>query len=312
LKNGGASAVETSTASTAALFRNMLHGSGLYSISLVGQRIVGVALLAVTTRFLVPADYGVLDLIEQVNAIVSALLGASFASAIGYFYFRAEDDLERRRVVTTTVIGATVIGAAGGALCWPFARQLSILVFGTDAVTYSLYLVFFTMAPTFLLEGLLSWLRVANRPGAWLVASLLRLGVTAAGVVFFVAVMRLRVVGVQYAACLSALIPAALLTAYCFHHIRPSFDFAIFAKMAKFSVPLGLSGISMFVINFGDRFILRHYVTFADLGLYALAYKIAMLISAIYASFHIYWSSQVYGIVKRSDAETVFARLFTT
>jgi O-antigen/teichoic acid export membrane protein len=311
LKPGFSSSEQAGAPSSAALFRNVLHGSGLYSISLVGQRVIGVALLTITTRFLAPADYGVLDLIEQVGSVLSLLLGASFSSALGYFYFQTESDLERRRVVTTTVLGALAIGAAAGALCWPFASSLSRVVFGTEAVAYSLYLVFLTMPPTFLLEGLLAWLRVENRPRMWLVGSLLRLGVTAAGVVFYVAVMRLRVVGVQYAAYLAALLPAIVLSVYCFRRNRPAFDWAVFLHMAKFAAPLGLSGIAMFVINFGDRFILRRYVTFAELGLYALAYKIGLLINAIYASFQIYWSSQVYAIMKREDADAVFARIFT-
>ena len=67
----------------------------------------------------------------------------------------------------------------------------------------------------------------------------------------------------------------------------------------------------MFIINFGDRFILRPHVSFTELGLYALAYKIGMLISAAYASFQIYWSAQAYGIMRRSDADHVFGRMVT-
>jgi O-antigen/teichoic acid export membrane protein len=81
--------------------------------------------------------------------------------------------------------------------------------------------------------------------------------------------------------------------------------------MTKFAAPLGLSGIAMFIINFGDRFILRPHVSFAELGLYALAYKIGMLISAAYASFQIYWSAQAYGIMRRADADHVFGRMTT-
>ncbi|RPJ37188.1 MAG: hypothetical protein EHM21_18325, partial [Chloroflexi bacterium] len=180
-----------------------------------------------------------------------------------------------------------------------------------EAVVYSLYLVFATMAPIFLLEALLGWLRVENRPGTWVIGTLLRLGTTILGVVLFVAVFRLRVVGVQYAALAAALVPAAVLGVYCLLKIRASFDARLFLRMTRFAIPLGLSGIAIFIIHFGDRFILRRYVTFADLGLYGLAYKIGMLVSALYASFHTYWSAQVYQVMRRDDATEIFARLFT-
>lgn len=295
----------------AKLFKNMLHGSGLYSIAIVGQRVVGVALLPITTRFLAPSDYGVLDLLEQVGSVLSVLLGLAFSSALGYFYFQTPAGPERRRVVSTTVIGSAVVGLLAGAICWPFAGMLSRLVFGTEAVKYSLYLVFATMAPIFLLEALLGWLRVENRPGMWVLGSLMRLGVTVAGVVLFVAVFRLRVVGVQYAAFAAAAIPAVILGAYCLIKTPPSFDLKVFVRMTRFAIPLGLSGIAMFIIHFGDRFVLQRYVSFTDLGLYALAYKIGMLVSALYASFHSYWSAQVYQVMRRDDATEIFGRVFT-
>jgi O-antigen/teichoic acid export membrane protein len=79
----------------------------------------------------------------------------------------------------------------------------------------------------------------------------------------------------------------------------------------RFSVPLGLGTIAMFVINFGDRFFLSYYRTLTDVGIYAVAYKIGMLMSLVHASFHTYWYSQVYAVARRDDADYVIARIFT-
>lgn len=81
--------------------------------------------------------------------------------------------------------------------------------------------------------------------------------------------------------------------------------------MAKFSAPIGVGGLAMFCTNFGDRLILPRYVSMADVGLYSLAYKIGMLASLAYGSFHTYWGSQIFGIMKRDDADAMFARLLT-
>ena len=289
----------------------MLRGSGLYSIAIMGQRLLAVALLPVTTRFLVPADYGMLDLLEQAGSLLSLLLGASFPSALGYFYFQNQSPAARGRAVATAVLGGGLLGALACAACWPFARVLSRAVFGGEAAVHSLHIVFATMPPVFALEALLAWLRVENRPRVWLLGSLTRLATTAVAVVLFVAVLRLRVVGVQYGILAATLVPVLILGARYAAEIRASFDAALFVRMARFAAPLGLSGIAMFIVNFGDRFVLRRYVSFADLGLYALAYKIGMLIGALYAAFQIHWNSQVFSIMRRRDAEDVFARACT-
>jgi O-antigen/teichoic acid export membrane protein len=102
-----------------------------------------------------------------------------------------------------------------------------------------------------------------------------------------------------------------ILMVYCFRRERPTFERHLFVRMAKFAAPIGLSWLAMFIVNFGDRFILAHYRLFSDMGIYDLAYKFGMLFSAIYSNFANYWSAQVFQIMKRDDADTVFPRLFT-
>jgi O-antigen/teichoic acid export membrane protein len=69
--------------------------------------------------------------------------------------------------------------------------------------------------------------------------------------------------------------------------------------------------LALFFIHFGDRFVLPHYRPFEDLGIYAIAYKLGMLLNPVQAAFEAYWTAQVYQIVRRPDAEIVFARTFT-
>jgi O-antigen/teichoic acid export membrane protein len=67
----------------------------------------------------------------------------------------------------------------------------------------------------------------------------------------------------------------------------------------------------MFVLHFGDSFVLPHYRPYDELGIYRLAYKIAMLVSSVYGAFALYWTSQVFHLMKREDSDEVFARVFT-
>jgi O-antigen/teichoic acid export membrane protein len=67
----------------------------------------------------------------------------------------------------------------------------------------------------------------------------------------------------------------------------------------------------MFVIHFGDRFIIPQFRPLSDLGIYSIAYKIGMLISVVFGSFQNYWNAQIYQIAKRHDADSVVARTFS-
>ena len=126
-----------------------------------------------------------------------------------------------------------------------------------------------------------------------------------------VAFFRLRVFGVIYASLLSAVVVTTVMAVQCYRRIAPAFDLRTFVAMVKYAWPLGMGGIAMLFIHVGDRFILPHYRPLADLGLYVLAYKIGMMMSFIYGAFDIHWSAQVFKIMRRGDADTVFGRTLT-
>ena len=306
------SSAQTSTLHRHSLFGEILRSSSLYSLAFFAPTVAGMLLLPVTTRGLTRADYAITDLLTQVSSVLTILLGMNFSAALGYFYFAAQPGEPRRLVVGTSILGSAALGAAAWIFCWPFTSVMSRLVFpGVDAGPY-LHMVFFFMLPGFALEALSSWLRVENRATMLVAVSLFRVAATIVGTVALVGLLRMRVWGVINTTVASAVLTLLVLLFFWLRTMGwPAFDGRLFLRMLRFALPLGLGMMAMFVLNFGDRFILPHYRPLADLGLYTLAYKIGMLLSAVYGSFHVYWSAQMFQIMKREDAETVFPRVFT-
>ena len=303
---------QSGASSSRSLFAQILQGTGLYSIAMFTQRIGGFIMLPIVTRGLSPAEYGISGVLEQIGVVLSLLLGSGFAWSLGYFYFKADSDQARRNVVGSILAGSAILGFLVALVCWPLAGPISRLVFKSDVATGYLRLTLAGMPVGFALEALFGWARVANRPGAYLWGSLLRLGMTMAGVIVFLTILRLHIWGMMFSTLAAMSAAAFALTAYCLRTFRPRFDASLLPGIAKFALPLGISALGSFVVNFGDQLILPGYVSRADVGTYVLAYKIGMLIYAfVYSPFHVYWSAQVYDIMKRDDAGIVFARLFT-
>ena len=163
----------------------------------------------------------------------------------------------------------------------------------------------------FVLEAGLGWLRVEDRTPFYTFIVVLRVVVVVAGTIIMVVGFQLKVIGVLLANNGAILIAALLAAGAAFRVYRLSFEKALFLKMMKFAMPLTLSALGLFVIHFGDRFFLPRYRPLEELGIYAVAYKVGMLISIVQASFGNYWAAQIYQIVKRPDVETVFARALT-
>lgn len=278
---------------------------------MVGQRIASLLLLSIVTRVLTPSDFGMLSLIDQTSAVLSILLCGSFSLSLGYFYFRTESEEERSRVVGTTIGGSYLIGLAAALVCWPFAGVIARDVFRTQEALMYLPFVFVSLPFDFGNEAFGAWLRVEDRQAMFAKISILRIAVTVAGIGVLVGIFKYHVIGYLSTTLAAYVVVTTVLVIYLFRVRRPRFARQMFMPLFRFSVPLALSLMAMFVMNFGDQFILRSYRSLGEVGLYALAYRMGMVVSTAYSSFHAYWSAQVFHILQREDADTVFARLTT-
>lgn len=305
------SAAPATSANRKHLFRDILQGSGIYLAGFIAQRFAGVLMLPITTRFLSTADFGIADLIEQTTSVISLLLGARLGAALGYFYFQKDSAQARRPIVATSLLGAVLLGILATTLCLPFATPIARMVFRDASASRYLWIVLPLLPLSFASDAAYGLLRVENRPVAYTLMSSLRLVLQMAGTITFVALLKLRVMGLCYSSLIATVLVAGMLAAHCLRRFGAHFEWGMFVRMMKYSMPLGLGGVAMFVLNVGDRFILPHYRSMSDLGIYVLAYKIGMLLAFVYASFQTYWSAQVFPIMRRPDAGHVFARTFT-
>jgi O-antigen/teichoic acid export membrane protein len=309
--DASAQTAAAAAASRRSLVSSLLRGTALYSVALLVQRAIGFLLLPINTTYLDPADYGVLELLEQVGLVFSVITGVNLSAGLGYFYFKAGSAAERVQVTGTALIGSAGIGLVAALIGCALAGPTSLAVFGNRGYAGYLQVVFATLPAIVALEAGLAWLRVTDQPKKYAGISFLRAGLTVAGTVIFVAVLRLKVAGVLSTSVIAIAITCLATLFFYLRRHALSFRTDLCWSMLRYAVPLGLSNVAMVFIHFGDRFFLSRYVTLAEVGLYAVAYKISMLLGLVYNSFHTYWNAQVYGIAAREDAPLVMGRIFT-
>jgi O-antigen/teichoic acid export membrane protein len=113
----------------------------------------------------------------------------------------------------------------------------------------------------------------------------------------------------------TSMITSAAMTIFLARYTLASREISIDPKkifqMFRYCLPLGLSGLAVFIIHYGDRAFLRRTVSLGDLGIYALAYKFGMLIAFAHAPFHLHWTSQVCKIARLPQGEKIYTRSTT-
>ena len=87
----------------------------LYGLGTILTRVVSFIMLPVYTRYLTPADYGLLQILDLALDIATILISAGATAGIMRFYFKAQSEKERSNVLFTgwgTQVGLNVIGSA--------------------------------------------------------------------------------------------------------------------------------------------------------------------------------------------------------
>jgi O-antigen/teichoic acid export membrane protein len=293
------------------VFKGALQGTVVYAVPTVVQRLASILVLGIVTHVLTTEDFGMLSLLDQVTAVLTIFLGGNFSAALGYFYVQKDSENGHGEAAGTCVAGAFLLGCIGALVCWPATGFLARSVFLTPSAILYLPIVYLCMPVNFAQEALFGWLRIEDRQAAFAKAALLRTFLVVAGIAVLVGIFKMRVMAYLSTSLAAFVLTSCCLAVYLFRVLRPRFSYSLFVSMFRFSLPLGISMIAMFVINFGDQFVLRHYRSLSEVGIYSLGYRIGMLVAVAYASFHSYWSAQVYRIMQMDDSEPICARLLT-
>jgi O-antigen/teichoic acid export membrane protein len=129
--------------------------------------------------------------------------------------------------------------------------------------------------------------------------------------VYFIAVLKLGLLGILWSSFTVASVQALLLSAWIIRKAGLGFSAPHFLRMARFGLPLISSNLAMFVLNFSDRFFLQHWGSLAMVGIYAVGYKFGYMMNYLLVQpFYVMWQARMYIIHSHPDHQQIFSRIF--
>lgn len=292
--------------STSFLRNAAVHGVGnllLYATSFI--------LLPLYTHCLNPSEFGTLEMLNRIGEVsVLFLLFHSLRQAAITFYRQSQDDGSRQRVIGTTLVLVTGLALAGGVLLATAAGPLSAWLAAGKAGLLELALA------SALLDGMivvLLGLAQARQEAAFMVSiSISQLLVRIALCIVLVVVLGWNLPGVLLASSVTAGLFAGLLLLRELRGGWPRPGWRQLRGMAAFALPFLPCGLCQFILNNGDRFLLLDWVGPEGVGIYALGYKLAALVTAFSAApLLMVWGPQMYDAARLPDAREVFGRVTT-
>jgi O-antigen/teichoic acid export membrane protein len=287
------------------------HGL-IYGGGVVLSKAVAFLMLPIYTRYLSPADYGVLRLLEMVLEVASIVAGSRLGAGIFWFYHKAQTDAERRKVLSTAVIVLLLSYAVATAAIYVFAPTIAEIALGSVQDVGLVRIAGMGLAFESLFLVPTAYLRLGDRSLLYVSVMTGKLILQVTLNVVFVVFMGLGAKGVLLSTLAGNILTGTGLMIYLVRDVGVRFSNRAARDLIRFGMPFVATQVATFILTFGDRYFLRRVTDTSAVGLYALAYQFGFLLAMLSeVPFSMVWEPARFEIAKRPDRDELFARGFT-
>lgn len=274
----------------------------IYSIGEVMSKAIPFLLLPVLSFYITPAEYGIISNITILLSLITPLVLIGTPSFLGVNYFK----LEKKPFLafTSSIIVLIIIAFLAVTICvitfqGIICRYLEISSFWLYAVLffsfmqaikaiYNSLLIFQKKAKSFI------WIQITY--------SLINVALSLLFVVVLNKSWEGRLYGIGLADCIILCLVLFLL--YKGSYLNNKFNKKNIVNGLKFGLPLLPYAIGMWAISLSNRFLITKYLGLEQVGLYAVGFQFAFIISVVAMSITKAWNPYLFEKLKDNTAES--------
>ena len=293
--------------------KRLFKHSFIYLIGSALQSLIGFVLIPVYTRYLSPAEYGQLEILNTVLLILNIILSLGFASALMKVHERdSEGEIERRRLIGTMYIFVLPIASAVTMLLALGAKYFTgALLEDADQVNL-LYLILGTNLVVIFLNLSFAVLRSKERSKTFTLLSLVKFLFILGLNTYFVIVLQLGIMGILLGNLIAQTVLALVFIPVIWRSFKFSFSSLYLRKLSLFGFAVIPASLAMWIMDLSDRYFLKHFADFTEVGLYSLGYKIGFLIYILLVyPFQLAWPKVSFAVASRPDCKEIYAKTLT-
>lgn len=282
-----------------------------YSLASFVGPIFTVLLTPLYTRVLRPDDYAILDTVTTLGILMFTLgmLGLNGAASV---FFYDHDEAHGQRVVATASTIAVIWSLVIAAVTIAVARPLAAFSLGSEDQALLLYLSAANLPFAVLNTMIQVALRLRMSVKEANTLALGNLALTAALNILFVLILKWGVTGILVANMITTLaltLAGAVMTRH-YGWGRPSL--ALARPLIRAGLPFLPASLSFWALAYIDRLLLPSYaVALHDRGEYAIANKLASMLTIMIVPFQNAWGPLALSMQKAPEAMQTYVKVLT-
>jgi O-antigen/teichoic acid export membrane protein len=280
----------------------LLKDSVLYGGAAAISKAFALITFPLLARHFSVADYGVLDYYLVLASLLVIFFIFGQDSAVARFFYEHEETTARCQLISQSLVFQLVGLALFLPLLWQSSDWLStMLIGGSDREL--LFKIVLLQLPFLLLinfsQNLLKWTFARS---SFLTMSLGFTLVQASLLVIAVLVFDVGILGVLFVSLISNAVFGVLGIYYVRQWLATPRDFQYLREMLPFAVPFGVICVAAAFSPLLERTLIITLLGPEELGMYAAAIKIAMIIGLLISAFQTAWGPFSLSLYKKADA----------
>lgn len=263
-------------------YKKLLKNTGLFAIGTFATSLLGLLMTPLYTSILSTGDYGVADLITVTTSLLMPLV--TLAVFEGIMRYSLDKNADYNTIFTLGVL----LSLGGSLLVALFLPLISLTPIGE----YKWFFIAYFSTNT--LYTIVSYfIKGIEKIKTYTIGGVIGSFVFICSNLFFLLYLKIGVDGYILSFILGSLIPTIYFfyteKLYQYITIPSLINKRLIKDIIIYSLPIIPNGISWWIANSSDRYILNYYADVSEVGIYSVSYKIPTIMMTIMGFFVASW-----------------------
>ena len=271
----------------------------IYGLSLVAVKSISLLMVPFATHYLVPADYGRLDILQTLADLLSIIIGMGLADTLFRFTGHAKDE-EEQKIVAANLLGLALIIGVVAAVVTQLGANWIVTMLPGQVTEVQVRLILGSLAMGGISTLALSRMRMRDQATSYAIGSVSRvvLQAFASGLLL---VLGFGVTGFMAGSFIAGSVLAIWLLWPYYKETGIRYDADRLKNYARYGAPLIFVGVSGFILGSFDRWILADAIGTAAMADYALAAKFGLITAIMIQPFDLWWLPRRFKVLHQEN-----------
>nr|WP_255362965.1 oligosaccharide flippase family protein [Thermosipho sp. 1074] len=286
-------------------YKVLAKNTVIISLGTFGSRAISFFLLPIFTRVLTKADYGKIDFFTTTISLLLPFLTLGIVDAVFRFTMEKTGEEEKSGVLSS----ALMVSFWGILVFLVFVPIISKIESISELTIYMV----FALAINSVLSIFKTYIRAKQKLFIFALGDIIHTISFATLGIVFVVVLRYGIKGYFLGYILSSLVDVLflLIVGKIYKDISlKNVSLQKIRNMLEYSIPLIPNGLSWWIMNVSDRYLIIFYLGFAANGIYSVSYKFMSLITILNGIFYQAWQISAVEQYENGNKDEFYSKIF--